>query len=516
LLAIALTAVAPAARAGDGPSGEQPAHEQPTRATFALIIGVNTSVDRDTPTLRYADDDAARYVDLFRSLGARTYVLTRPDENTRRLHPQVAAEALLPVRADFNRALAGLVHDVDQAKQRHIATVVYFVYAGHGGARDGRGYITLEDARLDALTLDSEVVDAVGADEMHFIVDACNSYFLALARGPGGQRHEVHGFAEGGGLRPRDNVGLLLSTSSDRESHEWSGVQAGVFSHEVRSALYGAADVDGDGQISYREVSAFVERANDAIPNEQYRPSVYARPPKGRAVLLDLRGRRGSRIEVPGTHAGHYLLENDRGVRIADFHNDASQSTYLLRPRQAGRLYLRRTTDDTEYVVPAEPDVVAVADLTPAEPRARARGAANDSYELLFALPFNRRVVDGFVLHAAPAEDAAASRDSGSSWRFYGGLGLVGAGLAGAAAGWLTLSSARDLHAGLGPAASQAEVADANDRIHAKNVLGGVSLGLGATAAAAGVVMLLWPSAAAHVDAGGSASEARVGIHGTF
>ena len=51
-----------------------------------------------------------------------------------------------------------------------------------------------------------------------------------------------------GGFLPRSGqsgrIGFLLSTSSGRESHEWEGVQAGVFSHEVRSGLYGAADVE--------------------------------------------------------------------------------------------------------------------------------------------------------------------------------------------------------------------------------------------------------------------------------
>jgi len=70
-------------------------------ASFALIVGVNKSVDDDVATLRYADDDAARYLDLFRALGARSYVLARLDDNTRRLHPQVAAEAMPPVRAEL-------------------------------------------------------------------------------------------------------------------------------------------------------------------------------------------------------------------------------------------------------------------------------------------------------------------------------------------------------------------------------------------------------------------------------
>ncbi|HXU82275.1 MAG TPA: hypothetical protein VN914_12820, partial [Polyangia bacterium] len=62
-------------------------------ATFALIIGVNQSPERDLLPLRYADDDAARYRDLFRELGARTHLLASLDENTRRLHPEAAAEA---------------------------------------------------------------------------------------------------------------------------------------------------------------------------------------------------------------------------------------------------------------------------------------------------------------------------------------------------------------------------------------------------------------------------------------
>src|SRR5205814_8831143 len=110
-------------RADDDP-GESPAGDVSTPyASFALIVGVNKSIDPDVAVLRYADDDAARYLDLFRSLGARSYVLTRPDTNTQRLHPQVAAEAMLPNHADFERATALLAADVEQARQRGVKTV---------------------------------------------------------------------------------------------------------------------------------------------------------------------------------------------------------------------------------------------------------------------------------------------------------------------------------------------------------------------------------------------------------
>jgi hypothetical protein len=81
-------------------------------ATFALVIGVNASPEPDLPPLQFADDDAARYLDLFRALGARTYLLSRLDENTRRLHAQAAAEAIPPRRAELERTIAALSREV--------------------------------------------------------------------------------------------------------------------------------------------------------------------------------------------------------------------------------------------------------------------------------------------------------------------------------------------------------------------------------------------------------------------
>lgn len=492
----------------------------PSAALFALILGVNTSVDPGTPTLRYADDDAARYLEMFRSFGARTYVLTRADENTSRLHPQLVAEALLPVKADLDRAVESVARDVGQARQRHIRTRLYFVYAGHGNVKDGRGYVTLEDARLDAPTLDAEVVDRVGADETHFIVDACDSYFLALGRGPGGERHEAHGFSAPVGLRVRDSVGLLLSTSTARDSHEWSGFEAGVFSHEVRSALYGAADADGDGRISYREVASFVARANESIPNEEYRPNVYARPPKATPVLLDLRDKLRSRIEVPGEHAGHYWLEDSRGVRIADFHNDVTEPVHLARPAYTGRLYLRRVSDDVEFVIPPEPDVVRVAELTPSEPRERPRGAANDEFDLLFALPFGRRVAAHFTWEPMPTEPVDSTVSHRPGWRLYTGAALLVAAGATAAVGAWTLVSAHSLSmqvsSSLYEKAAQAQAASLDPRIRARNTAATCEFAAAGAAAVSGLVVWLWPAPSPRVAISLSGPGALLRLVGQF
>jgi hypothetical protein len=490
--------------------------DDPAYAIFALIVGVNTSVDSGAPTLRYADDDAARYLELFRALGARTYVLTRLDDNTRRLHPQIAAEALLPVRAEFDRAIDAAAYDVDQARRRHIKTVLYFVYAGHGSARDGRGYITLEDARLDAPELDARVVDTVGADLTHFIIDACDSYFLAAGRGPGGQRHEAHGFLRATGLRARDSVGLLLSTSSARESHEWSAFQAGVFSHEVRSALYGAADADGDGLVSYREVAAFVARANEAVPNEAYRSNVYAKPPNDSPFLLDLRDRWKTRLHLAPSRESHYFLEDSRGVRVADFHNDPTRSMYIIRPSHVGRLYLRRMRDDAEIIVPSAPELSELAELSPSEPRVASRGAAGDQFESLFALPFGPQAVRAFHLSPEYVDTSADQDPRGLSWRTVLAIGSATAGVASAGVGAVTLASAHSLGSGLGPRASQTEADTVNRQIRSRNLAAGVELAAGGAAVVAGAVLTWWPTSSTAVAAGASTSGGWVSLHGRF
>lgn len=208
--------------------------------------------------------------------------------HTRRLHPQAAAEADEPKRAPFDRALGQLAQDVAQASTRGVETVVYLVYAGHGNVKNGQGYITLEDARITGAEL-AQIVGRIPATRLHVIVDACASYYLAYSRGPGGERRALEGF-RASALTEDSRVGVLLSTSSARESHEWDAFEGGVFSHEVRSGLYGAADADGNGEVSYREIAAFVARANAAVPNENGIAPTFSRVPLAGPTLFSTFG----------------------------------------------------------------------------------------------------------------------------------------------------------------------------------------------------------------------------------
>jgi hypothetical protein len=496
------------------------AHAAPEEkpAVFALIVGVNRSVDSGLAPLAYADDDAALYLELFRSLGAHAVLLSSFDENTRRLHPQAVAEAKEPTRREMVSSAQALSVAVMQARRRGVQTILYVVYAGHGNAERGEGYVSLQDGRFYGRELGTDVVQRIAADRTHLIVDACQAYFLVHGRGPGGERRVVSGFSRMA-LRPEfRDVGLILATSSGKESHEWEGFQAGVFSHEVRSGLYGGADVDGDGLVTYRELGAFVRRANETIPNERYRPELFIRPAVGNATLVDLRRGMSRAIRIDGTLHGRWVVEDEEGVRLIDLHSAAGHPARLLRPARPGTLYVRRHDDGREYSVSAADGPTELAALAATTSSTRTRGAADHAFRRAFERPFDRAAVAAFrysslswlQLHA----DRGDFESSRSRKRIAVTLATVGAATAAGAAALggtaLAIGQAVD------DAASQREAAEANTRIRWLN-RGAVVLGAaGGAAVLAGLGFWLWPEAPMRpvvgVGIGGEATSAGVEI----
>ncbi len=384
--------------------------------------------------------------------------------------------------------MAALAGDVAAARARGQRTLFYFVYAGHGNVDGATAYLALEDARLDGDQIEHEIVDGVHADESHLIIDACYSYFLAYGRGPGGRRHPVQRFATGGGLAHRPDVGLLLSTTSARESHEWAGFQAGIFSHEVRSGLYGAADLDGDGRISYLEIAAFVGRANAAIPNERFRPDVFAHAPVAASELIDLRQAVGRRLRLDGAaQASHYLFEDNLGVRLADFHNARGREVSLLLPEGQRGLFLRRTSDEQEFAIPDGAAVVDLAELTPRPSRELTRGGS--------AMPFDDEALEAYSRRPTP-DDLDAGADVVAPlprWRRVTGYAALGVTGASTALGVVLAVTAHNLSQDAHRAPSQAETAALNQRLADRRRWTEVSFGVAGAAAIAGGCALLWP-----------------------
>lgn len=478
------------------PCGAASAPQAPARprVSFALIIGVNTSLDEDLPTLRYADDDAANTFELFRALGARTYLLADPDESTRRLHPQASSEAVVPSRAALRYVVSAVAADVGRARARGFDPVLYIYYAGHGTELAGAARLALQDGWWTAEEIVEQVVDPVGAAHTHLLVDACYGYWLAYARGPGGESFEVPSdFADGVLLR-RQDLGLLLAASAGDDTHEWAAYQAGVFSHLLRSAMYGVADVDLDGQVSYREIQAFIHQATLPLNNERYRPRVLARAPAGEPILVNLLTGLERRLEVDPPHQGHFLLETDEGVRVLDFHNAPGQSVRLVRSGPPRPLYLRPAGQSREYVVPASPAVVHLAQLQLGESDVAQRGPAARAFRHLFREPFGQATVRAFAPPALPRPELKlGARGTWSRLRSYATWGAFAAAGVSVAAGAGFSLAAYSAYRGVSVTDSQLSRQQANDRIGTHGRTATVLYSVAAVAAVAGVATLLWP-----------------------
>ncbi|MCK6546259.1 caspase family protein [Myxococcota bacterium] len=383
---------------------------------YAIIVANNTSADGTLEKLRYADDDGARYHELFSLVTTRTEILTVLDAETQRVHPEVARAARAPTRRELDAAISSIFGQIEKDNAAGIRTTFYFVFVGHGSIGDnGEGTVHLVDGRFSRSDLFQKVIAPSPARVNHVIIDACHAFLMVARRGGEKSRaaaieDAVAGFVGRESLDRYPNTGVLLSTSQAAEVHEWSRFAAGIFSHEVRSALAGGADVDGDGRVTYDEAKAFISAANAKVSDPRAKLTAFAQAPAmHRAEPLFVRSvaaKRGPTVQVPAKLAGRRWLEDARGVRYGDF-NVAPDGplTFVLVPSSI--YYLRSDTDEIKLPVEVTP-VIDAGTLPLEKVQLAARGAEALAFQRdLFAIPFGRAYYEGYQA-SAPAEASAA------------------------------------------------------------------------------------------------------------
>lgn len=387
------------------------------RATFAVVVANNSSADGKRPALQYADDDAAGYYELLEPQADEAALLAVLDGQTQQRHPGLAARARPPTRSELLGVLRRFNDSMKKVREAGGQPVLYLVYAGHG-QRDasGEGSITLLDGLLRRSELFDQVLAQSQAAYLHLIVDACDSYFFVHSRGalPVGPSYAA---AVGDHLGARElsrypQVGVVLSTTREQESHEWSAIQSGVFSHQVRSALAGAADVNGDGKVEYSELAAFVAAANQGVADVRARVELFARAPAldRSAPLADLRrpSRLGFLLLPPGL-SGRMWVEDVRGVRVAELNKEAERPV-VLALRAEATYYLRSAGGEARTAVPQKGEVVDASGLSWSPLPLAARGPIQDAYgERLFNVPFGPHFYRGFA--ASMNEPSVAIRE---------------------------------------------------------------------------------------------------------
>ena len=389
------------ALAAGGLAAPAPARAQ--RSVYAIIVGNNRPPEGDEQLapLRYADDDALRYFELFGRAGRHTALLTVLDAATQRRYAGRVPPAQPPTLAELRRSLAGFVADMERDRERGEQPVLFVTYSGHGAQDElGQPYLSFLDGGLTQQILYDEVLAPLSDTEVHLIVDACNAGGVVGARGGAGSETEAQVVALSDEQR-RSIVaqhslsrfplaGALIASNSGQETHEWSRVEAGVFSHEVLSALLGGADVNGDLRVEYSEVLAFVMASNQAVRDPRAVPRVLVHPPVSRphALLIDLAALEGTRyLTGSGDEVARMSLIMPDGHRLMDVHLRGTHRAVLALPDVAG-IYARR--DDREAEIPTGSSIVPVASLHFAPSEALARGQLDRTLrDALFAAEFS-------------------------------------------------------------------------------------------------------------------------------
>jgi hypothetical protein len=474
------------------PGGSRPAAPA---ARFAIVIGNNRPPNPRAETLRFADDDALAVHQLLVAAGVASVLLTRLDDTTAKLHPDAVTSGL-PRWTDLGAAFDRLEREMQRERLAGRTVELLVFYSGHGDVEHGEGFVVLEDQRLTRRRL-VELLERSPATRNHVIIDACKSYFLAFEKGAGGRRTRFSGnliVPDELSAKRLANTGFVLSTSSDRDSHEWERFGGGVFSHEVRSALLGAADVDRDGSISYAELGAFLATASQAVTNPRFRPDFLVRPPGGlardlSATLL--------RWDVPAHSAvvidqavGHVYVETAAGERVLDAH-PAPREELVLRVPASRPLFVRHDDgSDREYVLDAE-GPVRVSELTARPISVGRRGAAQLAFADLFSVPFGSSSVRDYSAAWPGAPRAGAEVGDTLDAQAAGGsgarLGAI-AGITALASGGLALATSAVFAERYvrGQSASQVE------RVRINRTLRGLAIGTGVLASVAVAAGAVW------------------------
>ena len=382
------------------------------RAAFAVVVGNNRSLGGRRPDLHYADDDAAKYFAILQTIAKDDVALLADfDEDTARLFPAARARARAPTREELLRAGRELTARVQAAANAGTETDVYFVFAGHGDVDQGMGFVDLADARFTSVDLE-QWLRAIPFSRAHVILDSCNSFFMFGARKPGGRYYATPEDAMRTLAARMPNVGVFLSTSAEGESFEWSEIQSGVFSHVVRSGLLGAADADGDGNVSYQELAAFVATATADVPNPNMRPHVFSRGPGGRdeQPIVAARDRTGARtVRLTDPAAMRVRLRDRESLPLLDANEEAGRPLVLTLPDDwtDGAVFERATSTRAgaapeTFAVPLSTADVTLASLQPIVPRGASRGPA-EIFQKLFIRPFGPRALAAYVAEASAA-----------------------------------------------------------------------------------------------------------------
>jgi WD40 repeat protein len=270
----------------------------------AVLVGANAGWGNDRP-LRYAEEDARRLSAALTELGG------------------FAADAVILLRTPSTEQLRA---ELEAVKQRLRDTpeeeaLFVFYYSGHADEQ----HLHLRGEPLPFTELHRHLREMPAAVKLG-IFDACQSGSILAAKGA-----QV---APAFRLTVRDEptvrgTVILTSSGADELSQEARALSGSFFTHHLVSGLRGAADDDGDLQVSLDEVYRYASTRTQL--DTAWTPAGAQRP----AFLYDMKGHGGlylSRLKGPSA----FLLFPPGGQRCYVTDADERRLVAEFFPRKQG------------------------------------------------------------------------------------------------------------------------------------------------------------------------------------
>jgi hypothetical protein len=292
---------------------------------LALLVGADHG-DGGEAELRYAAAEALRLGAVLRDVGdfAADDVVVLAEAT-----PDTLAQALAQLRA---RAAA--------VPANEDGVLLFVFYSGHADGESlhlGGGHASLAALR-----------DAVGdtpAAARVLVVDACRSGTLTRVKGGhAGPAFDVH-------LDPplgARGFAILTSSAAGEDAQESDDIGSSLFTHFFTSALLGAGDKNGDGDVTLEEAFAYASERTIAAAGSSLMG------PQHPTFHYDLGGRAGLVLTHPGhlnahtgrvqfPEAGWYLVRRPDGPIMAELHATRPDQSLAL---PAGQYRLSRRLPD--------------------------------------------------------------------------------------------------------------------------------------------------------------------------
>lgn len=294
---------------------------------FVVAIG-NDDGRAGEVGLRYAESDASKLAEVFRDLGgvpsSQIVVLKGEDADTVRKEIVAVNERIrLAVQAPDDQA-----------------TLVVF-YSGHADA--SALHLGGTDFELREL---EQLVRGSAANHRLLIVDACKSG--ALTRVKGAEKAPPVAIRADLSLAAQGAV-FLTSSAVGEDAQESDTIKGSFFTHYLVSALRGAGDCDGDGDVTVEE--AF-EYAHDAtlratsssavgVQHPTFRYEVRGRT--GHVLTRPLLAQRSAKLTFPTGKTYLVFSGSDRGPVVGEVSSQATSRTIAVRP---GTYFIRARASD--------------------------------------------------------------------------------------------------------------------------------------------------------------------------